>query len=93
MANKKSSKKAIKKDAKRHARNISRKTAMKTSFKNVKNALSATAERKDIDGLISKAKSSAQKAASKGVMHKNTVSRKISRLMQFVNKYFTKKEL
>ena len=56
-----------------------------TSIKKVYAAI----EQKDVDGAksaLNNAISNIQKATSKGVFHKNTSSRKVSRLTKAVNK-------
>lgn len=70
----------------RRIRNVSIKSMMKTY---VKRALTAIEEKKEpsiIDEYVRKAISVINKAASKGVIHKKTASRKISRFTKKVNK-------
>ncbi|MCX7856436.1 MAG: 30S ribosomal protein S20 [Deltaproteobacteria bacterium] len=70
----------------RRIRNSSVKSMMKTY---IKKALLAIEEKKDaqtIDNSIRKAISVINKAASKGVIHKRTASRKISRFTKRINK-------
>jgi len=83
----KKSKSAIKRARqapKRRARNVSVKSALKTFTKKVesevlgKNAEGAKAE-------LHKAVCAIDKAASKGIIHKNTAARKVSRLTMLVN--------
>lgn len=82
----KSAKKRARQAEARRIRNQSIKSMMKTY---VKKALSAIEEKKDpslIDEYVRKAISVISKAASKGVIHKRTASRKISRFTKKVNK-------
>lgn len=85
MANIKSAKKRILVNQKKAMRNKSIKSATKTAVKKVEAAIAA----KDLEAAktaLIKATSQLCKAVSKGVYHKNTVSRKISRLSKAVNK-------
>jgi len=54
----------------------------------IKKALSATEakDKENLDALFVKAVSQINKAGSKGVIHKNNASRKISRLAKKVNR-------
>ena len=78
MANIKSAKKRILVDRRNAERNKAIKSSVKTAIKKVDAAVAATA-------LVA-AISEIDKAASKGVFHKKTASRKISRLTLAVNK-------
>jgi len=78
---KKSAYKELEKSKKRHLRNISAKSELKTLVKKFEKLLSDKSPgeaKKDISYLVSKM----NKAASKGIIKKNTASRKISRLMR-----------
>jgi len=69
---------------KKRIRNLHIKTTVKSSIKRVRMAI----ERKDIEGAqkaLLKAIPLVQRAHSKGVLHKNTSARKISRLTREVN--------
>jgi small subunit ribosomal protein S20 len=71
--------KRARQNEKRRLRNLQIKTTVKSSVKKVKTAI----EKKDVEGAqkaLSKAIPLIQKAHSKGVFHKNTSARKISRL-------------
>jgi len=85
LANIKSAKKRILVAAKRQARNKHVKSYTKTAIK--KFTLAANAGQKDaIQTLFVQAVSAIDKAAAKGVYHKNTASRKKSQLAKMVNK-------
>ena len=76
--------KRARQNEKRRLRNLNIKTTVKSSVKKVRVAI----EKKDIEGAqkaLLKAIPLIQKAHSKGVFHKNTSDRKISRLTQKVN--------
>jgi len=76
--------KRAKQSEKRRLRNLHIKTTVKSHIKKVRMAI----EKKDIEGAqkaLSKAIPMIQKAHSKGVFHKNTSGRKISRLTRTVN--------
>lgn len=85
MANIKSAKKRIKVIEKKTLRNKMIKTRTKTAIKKVTLALAAN----DFATAKENLKNAVQaidKACSKGVLHKNTASRKKSRLVKAVNK-------
>ena len=84
MANIKSAKKRILVNETKTARNKAIKSCVKTSIKKVDAAVAA----KDVEAAktaLKNAISEISKAGSKGVYHKNTVARKISRLTKAVN--------
>lgn len=85
MANIKSAKKRILVAAKRQARNKHVKSYTKTAIK--KFTLAANAgDKENLQELYLSAVSAVDKAATKGVIHKNTASRKKSQLMKLANK-------
>jgi small subunit ribosomal protein S20 len=69
---------------KRNLRNTSVLSAVKTVLKKVEEAI-ASGNREDAGKALLKAVTALNKAASKGVIHDNTASRKISRLTKKVN--------
>ena len=76
--------KRARQNEKRRLRNLNIKTTVKSSVKKVRAAI----EKKDVEGAqkaLLKVIPLIQKAHSKGVFHKNTSDRKISRLTQEVN--------
>ncbi|MEA1936126.1 MAG: 30S ribosomal protein S20 [Thermodesulfobacteriota bacterium] len=84
MATHKSAEKRNRQNEKRRIRNTSIKTYVKTRIKEVLK----TVENKDIEGAksaLAKVIPVIDKASTKGVLHKNTASRKISRLARKVN--------
>ncbi len=85
MANIKSSKKRILVNRTKAERNKSIRSKVKTSIKKVDAAIAANDLAAAKAALLA-ATSEIDKAASKGVYHKNTASRKISRLSKAVNK-------
>lgn len=76
--------KRIRQNEKRRLRNQSWQTRIKTSIKKVEEALEKK-EKEIIQNLLQEAIKIISKAASKGIIHKNNASRKISRLMKKVN--------
>lgn len=89
MANLKSSLKDIKRNEKRRLRNRSAKSAMKTFIKRAK----LTVVSGDMDALkqaLARACSAIDKAAERGIIHKNQAARRKSRLMRFVNAHLAK---
>ncbi len=85
MANNKSSKKRILVTAKKTLRNKMIKSKTKTMMKKVLLAVGAKDKAAAMEHLIV-AIATIDKAASKGVYHKNNASRKKSRLTKLVNK-------
>ena len=85
MANIKSAKKRILVNRTKAERNKAIKSGVKTSVKKVTAAIDANDKEAAKAALVA-ATATIDKAASKGVFHKNTASRKVSRLAQAVNK-------
>lgn len=85
MANIKSAKKRILVTETKTARNKAIKSKVKTSIKKVDAAIAANDKATALDALNA-ATVEIDKACSKGVFHKNTASRKVSRLSKAVNK-------
>lgn len=75
MANKRSSKKDLRRIAKRRVRNQGTRTALKTFVKKVKTA----AEGKAATEALKSAVSALDKAAQRGIIHKNAAARRKSR--------------
>lgn len=84
MANIKSAKKRILVAEARTARNKAIKSEVKTAVKKVDAAVAAK-DAENARTLLKAAISTMNKAASKGVYHKNTASRKISRMTKAVD--------
>ena len=85
MANIKSAKKRIKVLAKKNLVNKMVKSRTKTAVKRVYTAVSAN-DKQEADAALKDAFKYLDKAATKGVMHKNAASRKKSRLTKLINK-------
>ncbi|MCR5226787.1 MAG: 30S ribosomal protein S20 [Eubacterium sp.] len=85
MANIKSAKKRIITSKKREMKNKSIKSKVKTLVKKVEAAIEAN-DKAAAEAALQVAISEISKAANKGIYHKNTSSRKISRLTIAVNK-------
>jgi small subunit ribosomal protein S20 len=79
MANTKSAKKAARVAARRTAINKARRSRMRTFMRKVEEAISAGDKSVAEDALRS-AQPEVMRSAQKGIIHKNTASRKISRL-------------
>ena len=84
MANIKSAKKRVLVNQKKADRNKSIKSAVKTSIKKVVAAVVAKDKEAAVAALAN-AISTIDKAATKGVYHKNNAARKVSRLSKAVN--------
>lgn len=78
MANHPSALKRMGQNEQRRVRNISYKSKVKTAVK--KFMVAAEAKEADSSTLLGQATSLLQKGVSKGIFHKNTASRTISRL-------------
>lgn len=76
--------KRIKQSLKRNIRNKAVRTAIKTQIKKVESAITS-GNKEDAGKVLIEAIKTIQKAASKGVIHKNNASRKISNLIKKVN--------
>lgn len=85
MANIKSAKKRILVNRAKAERNKAIRSGVKTAIKKVSAAIEANDKDAAAKALVA-ATATIDKATSKGVYHKNTASRKVSRLAQAVNK-------
>jgi small subunit ribosomal protein S20 len=83
MANTKSAQKAVRKIARRTAVNKSRRSQMRTYVRKVEDAITAKDAAAAAEALHN-AEPLVARAAQKGIVHKNTASRKISRLTKRV---------
>ena len=84
MANTSSAKKAVRKIARRTAINRSRRSQMRTYLRKVEEAI-ATGSRSAAAAALQVAAPLLMRAAQKGIVHKNTASRKVSRLTKRVS--------
>ena len=85
LANIKSAKKRVLVSQKKAARNKAVKSKVKTYVKKVYTAIDAN-DKEAAAAALSAAISEINKAGSKGIYHKNTCARKVSRLTKAVNK-------
>ncbi len=85
MANSKSAIKRMKQNEKRRIRNKAVKSRVKHAVKSVRSAVGQSSQEL-ADKELQLAKSIIDKAAKKGVIHKKTASRKISRLSRSVKR-------
>ncbi len=79
MANTVSAKKMTRKIAKRTAVNTTRRSRVRTFIRKVEEAI-ASGDSKAASEALKSAQPEIMRAANRGVLHKNTASRKISRL-------------
>jgi len=84
VANHKSALKRAKQNLVRNARNTHIRSTMRTLVKQVRTAVAA-GDKESAQAALVKAIPFIDKSASKGVIHKATASRKISRLHKLVN--------
>ena len=85
MANIKSAKKRVLITQRNTERNTAFKTSIKTAVKKVL-ACAKSEDRAELNALLAKVYQLCDKAAGKGILHKNTAARKKSRLTKAVNK-------
>ncbi|HYG66332.1 MAG TPA: 30S ribosomal protein S20 [Anaeromyxobacteraceae bacterium] len=85
MANMASAEKRNRQAQKRRTRNMAVRTGVKTAVKKVRDAV-AKGDAAGARQVLQAAEKALGKAASKGVLHKNAASRKISRLAKAVAK-------
>lgn len=83
MANTPSAKKATRKIARRTEINKNRRSRVRTSVRKVEEAI-ASGDKTAAEAAFLAAQPELMRAATKGVMHKNTASRKVSRLAKRV---------
>lgn len=90
MANTLSAEKRNRQRIKRRARNLTHLTTMRTKVKRARTALTdSKVEPQELSESITSAIQQLARAAAKGVIHKRTASRKISRLTLALNKAST----
>ena len=85
MANIKSSKKDIKRSEKRRVVNQGVRTSLKTYIKKAK-SIATEDDKEKVTAAVSCAIKAIDKAAQRGIIHKNQANRRKSRMMQQVNK-------
>lgn len=85
MPNIKSAEKRVMIAERNRQRNVSIKSSVKTAIKKVYDSLKENSD-ETLKTVLDKAYSLIDKAASKGVIHKNTAARKKSRLVKHINK-------
>lgn len=85
MANHKSAIKRGRQNTKRRERNMTIKTRVKNVTKNVRQCADNKKDPETAYETLNNAKSEIDKAAKKGVIHKRTAARKISRLTKLIN--------
>jgi small subunit ribosomal protein S20 len=84
MANTPSAKKAVRKIVRRTAINRSRRSQMRTYVRKVEEAI-ASGDSEAAAAALRAAEPLVMRAAQKGIVHKNTASRKVSRLSRRVS--------
>jgi small subunit ribosomal protein S20 len=84
MANHKSAEKRIRQTVKRTAMNRARRSRVRTFVKKLETAI-ASGDKAAAESAFRVAQPELHRAISKGVLHKNTVSRKLSRLAARIN--------
>jgi len=84
MASHKSAEKRIRQTEKRTAINRARRSRVRTFVKNVETAIES-GDKEAAQSAFQLAQPELHRAITKGVLHKNTVSRKLSRLANHIN--------
>jgi small subunit ribosomal protein S20 len=84
VANLQSSKKRIRQNQKREQRNVSAKSAIKTAIKRVEEAV-AQGDLESARARLSEAFSALDSASTRGIIKKNTASRRKARLAKTIN--------
>ena len=85
MANHKSAKKRIRQTERRYDVNGARRSRIRTSIKKVEAAIAA-GDKAGAETALKAAQPEMMRGAQKGVFHKNTMSRKLSRLSSAITK-------
>ncbi|MCD4783703.1 MAG: 30S ribosomal protein S20 [Candidatus Eremiobacteraeota bacterium] len=85
MANSRQAKKRILINAKKRLRNVAIKSAVKTVFKKANLAILEEKNPEKAEVIVGKAVIAIDKAATKGIIHKNRAARKKSRIMKKLN--------
>ncbi|MEM7461222.1 MAG: 30S ribosomal protein S20 [Pseudomonadota bacterium] len=88
MANTTSAKKAVRKIARRTEVNKIRRTRMRGLIRKVEEAV-ASGDKEKANEALKTAQPEIMRAAGRGILHKNTASRKISRLAHRISKLET----
>jgi len=83
MANTSSAKKAIRRDERRTAVNVNRRSRIRTYVRKVEEAI-ASGNYDAAAGALKEAQPEIMRGVTKGVLHRNTASRKVSRLAKRV---------
>ena len=84
MANTRSAKKAVRQIARRTEVNKARRTGMRSSVRKVEDAIAA-GDKTAAAAAFRAAQPQLMRSAQKGIVHKNTASRKVSRLSHRIN--------
>jgi len=85
LANHKSALKRARQNENRRLRNKSSRSAVKNTVKDLRTAANNKEDKESAVKKLDTAKSVIDKAAKKGILHKRTAARKISRLTKLVN--------
>ncbi len=88
MAHHKSAKKRIRQNERKRIRNRHIRTTLRSTLKRFEQTLEAQ-NTEELKGLLDKTISIVDKAASKGVIHKNKAARHVSQIRRKVNSFLT----
>jgi len=86
MPIKQQSKKALRQSIKRASRNMKVREDIKTLLKKIRKAVDSKQDKAKIEAMIKDVQKKLDKAAQKNIFKKNTVARKLSRLIKYHGK-------
>lgn len=86
MPIKQQSKKALRQNIVRAKRNLKIRDDIKTLLKKIRQAIEAKEKKEKIEAMLKDAQKKLDKAAQKKIFKKNTVARKLSRLVKYFKK-------
>lgn len=88
MPNLRSSAKRMRQSEQRRVINQARKSDIKTAMKKVERAIEEDAPEEEARKLLSEVAAKLSRAKSKGVLHRNTAARRLSRMTRRVNEAY-----
>lgn len=88
MANTKTAKKQLLVTRRNHLRNVHYKTMLKTAIKRARQVIAGASDSAAAQEALNFAVKSLYKTASKGIIKKQTASRRVSRIMKLYSKHF-----
>ena len=93
MANTASAQKQARQNEKRRQKNLARRTALKTAIKKTVSAIATQPDAPTTVVLLKDVAAKCARAKNKGVLHRNTAARKLSRLTKKLNKALAQQQV